>query len=80
MKEQFYAEADFAGGSPVFWIIAVAVVLLGAVFFVRQMSFIPVDGETVTSFVLDESKDKVNGYKKYFPKPYSVQDLARGDS
>jgi len=80
MKEHFYAEADFVGGSPVFWIVAAAFFLLVVVFFIRQFAFIPVDTETVTGFVLDESKDKASGYKKYFPKPYSVKDLARGDA
>ena len=79
MKEHFYAKADFAGGSPVFWIIAIAAVLLGAVFFIKQMAYVPVDAETVADFMLDESRGKTGGLKKYFPKPYSVQDLARGD-
>lgn len=79
-KDHFYAKADFVGGSPVFLIVMIVFVLLGAVFFVKQRSFVPVDAKTVADFVLDESKEKAVGLKKYFPKPYSVQDLARGDA
>ena len=76
MKEHFYAKADFAG----FLIIGIAAALLCAVFIVRQLSFLPPDTETITGVVLNESKDKASSFKKYFPKPYSVQDLARGDA
>jgi hypothetical protein len=79
MKEHFYASADFVHGSPGFWILLIIAVLLLAVFSARQMSFIPVDTETLTGFIIDESKGGAVSLKKYFPKPYSVQDLARGD-
>lgn len=79
-KEHFYAKANVAGGSPVFLILALALVLLGAVFFIRQASFTPIDGETLTDFVIDEGRGKTGNIKKYFPKPYSVDDLARGDT
>ena len=79
-KDHFYAKADFVSGSPVFLIMTAAIILLGAVFFVKQMAFIPVDTKTVADFVLDESKEKAVGLKKYFPKPYSVQDLEPGDA
>ena len=43
------------------------------------MIYVPVDTGVVKDFVLDESKEKASPIKKYFPKPYSVNDLARGD-
>ena len=79
MKEHFYEKADIAGGSPVFLMALIALILLFTVLCIRQMSFLPPDKDTLSSLVLNESKSKANSFKKYFPKPYSVQDLARGD-
>jgi hypothetical protein len=79
MKEHFYAKADFVNDSPMFWIAFIVCALLMVFFVVRQMYFLPVDTETLKEFVFDESKGKASSFKKYFPKPYSVNDLARGD-
>lgn len=79
MKDHFYQKADFVSGSPTFWIVITVAALMVVFFFVRQMYFLPVDTETVKDFVLDESKGKAKNFKQYFPKPYSVNDLARGD-
>ena len=72
-------ECEFHGASPAFWLILCAVLIPLALFFVRQMIYVPVDTGVVKDFVLDESKEKASPIKKYFPKPYSVNDLARGD-
>ena len=72
-------EFEFHGGSPAFWLILCAILIPLALFLVRQMTYIPVDAGVVKDFVLDESKEKASPIKKYFPKPYSVNDLARGD-
>jgi hypothetical protein len=79
MKEYFYAKVDFVGSSPTLWIVLSVAALMCVFFFVRQMYFLPLDSETVKEFVLDESKGKAKNFKHYFPKPYSVSDLARGD-
>jgi len=79
VKEHFYAKTDFIGASPTFWLFLVVGALAAVLFFARQMSYVPVDTYVVTGFVLDESKGKASSYKKYFPKPYSVKDIARGD-
>ncbi|MDR1684280.1 MAG: hypothetical protein LBR90_02310 [Elusimicrobiota bacterium] len=75
MKETFYSKADVAGRSPVFWILAAVILFLAAVFFIRQASYMPVDGDTLKAFMVDEGRGKSSSYKKYFPKPYSVTDL-----
>ncbi len=62
-----------------FWIFLISVVLFIVIFSIRQMFFLPVNTETLTGIVIDESKQKADPIKKYFPKPYSVKDLARGD-
>jgi hypothetical protein len=80
VKEELLRRADIRGGSPVFWLAAAAVFVLGAVFYVRQTSFVPVDTETAAAYIVDESKDKTSSYKKYFPKPYSINDLAGGEA
>jgi hypothetical protein len=80
VKEEFSRRADIRGGSPVFWLIAAAAFVLGAVFYVRQTSFVPIDAETAAAYVVGESKDKTSSYKKYFPKPYSINDLAGGET
>lgn len=67
---------QFEGSSPVFWLILTACIILFIVFCVRQITYMPVDASTVKDFVLDESKEKASPIKKYFPKPYSVKDLA----
>ena len=72
-------EFEFHGASPAFWLILCAVLIPLALFFVRQMIYVPVDTGVVKDFVLDESKEKASPIKKYFPKPYSVNDLARVD-
>ena len=77
MQENTVIEKPRLG--PFFWIFLISAVLLLAVFFIRQMFFLPVNTDTLTGLVLDESKNKANPIKKYFPKPYSVNDLARGD-
>lgn len=59
------------------WSILLICLILGAVFLTRQMLYIPVSTTTVKDFVLDESKQQANPVKKYFPKPYSVADLAK---
>lgn len=64
---------------PFFWIFLVSAFIFISVFLVRQMFFLPVNTETLAELVLDESKQKTSLFKKYFPKPYSVKDLARGD-
>lgn len=80
MKDQFFSKVEVSGGSPAFWIFLLAGVFLFVFFFVRQMSYVPVDTETVKEFVVGESKGRTVSIKKYFPKPYSVNDLARGDN
>jgi hypothetical protein len=77
MEENTIIEKPKAG--PFFWIVLISSALLISVFLVRQMFFLPVNTDTLTGLVLDESKQKASPIKKYFPKPYSVQDLARGD-
>ena len=62
-----------------FWIFLISVFLLLSVFLIRQMFFLPVNTDTVAGLVFDESKSKTSNIKKYFPKPYSVENLARGD-
>jgi hypothetical protein len=80
VKEELLRRADIRGGSPVFLLVAAALFVLCAVFYVRQTSFVPVDAETAAAYMLDESKGKTSSYKKYFPKPYSVHDLAGGEA
>lgn len=65
--------------SSFFWIFLISVLLLISVFLVRQIFFLPVSPDTFAALVLEGSEQKVNSLKKYFPKPYSVQDLTRGD-
>lgn len=72
-------DLQLRGTSSAFWLILCAILLPLALFFVRQMIYVPVNTEVVKNFVLDESKEKASPIKKYFPKPYSVNDLARGD-
>lgn len=79
MKHYGGEDIELRGTSSAFWLVLCAVLLPLALFFVRQMIYVPVDTEVVKNFVLDESKEKANPIKKYFPKPYSVNDLARGD-
>ena len=82
MKEEFLRRADLRGGSPAFWLgaAALAAFVLGAVFYMRQTAFVPVDAQTAAAYVVDESKGKTGSYKKYFPKPYSISDLAPGET
>ena len=77
MQENTIIEKPKLG--PFFWIFLISALLFISVFLVRQMFFLPVNTDTLTGLVLDESKHKANPFKKYFPKPYSVKDLARGD-
>ena len=77
MEENSLIEKPTLG--PFFWIVLISAFLLIAVFFIRQMFFLPVSRDTLTSLVVDESKQKTDPLKKYFPKPYSIEDLARGD-
>lgn len=77
MKENTIIEKPKIG--PFFWIFLISSFLLISVFLIRQMFFLPVNTNTLTGLVLDESKQKTSSIKKYFPKPYSVKDLARGD-
>mgnify|MGYP001218902258 CR=1 FL=1 len=79
MKHQSNLPIQFEGGSPAFWLVICAAILLAAVFVYRQAVYMPVSADTVKDFVLDESKEKASPIKKYFPKPYSVKDLQRGD-
>ncbi|MBQ4494023.1 MAG: hypothetical protein II972_05445 [Elusimicrobiaceae bacterium] len=76
MEEKTLIEKPTLG--PFFWILLISIFLLIAIFVIRQMSFLPVNTNTITELVLDESKPKIDPLKKYFPKPYSVQDLTRG--
>jgi hypothetical protein len=77
MKSNFYANTDAAGGMLFFWISAVVFLLLAAVFIVKQINFVPVDTQTVADLVLNESKGRASSFKRFFPKPYSVQELHR---
>lgn len=77
MKNHDNLPIEFEGGSPAFWVILSAAILLVTVFIVRQITYIPVNAGAVKDFVLDESKEKASPVKKYFPKPYSVQDLQK---
>lgn len=61
------------------WIVLISVFLFISVFLIRQIFFLPVSADTLASLVVDESKQKTDSLKKYFPKPYSIEDLARGD-
>ncbi len=79
MTKQNNPQVFYEKSSAVFWLILLALVISGTVFFIRQMYYVPVDAQTVKAFVLDESKQHANPVKKYFPQPYSVKDLARGD-
>lgn len=72
-------EFEYHGGSSAFWLILCAVLVPLALFFLRQMIYVPVNTVVVKDFVLDESKEKASPIKKYFPKPFSVNDLAGGD-
>lgn len=62
-----------------FWIFLISFFLLLSVFLIRQMFFLPVNTDTVADLVINESKSKTSNIKRYFPKPYSVANLARGD-
>ncbi len=77
MEENTLIEKPKIG--PFFWIVLIAIFLLIAVFLVRQMFFLPVSADTLASLVVDESKEKTDSLKKYFPKPYSIEDLTKGD-
>jgi len=77
MEENTLIEKPKIG--PFFWIVLIAIFLLIAVFLVRQMFFLPVSADTLASLVVDESKEKTDSLKKYFPKPYSIEDLKKGD-
>ncbi len=66
---------EYQQGSAFFWLAAAALILLLGIFFIKQMTYVPVNANTVKDFVLDESKEKASPIKKYFPKPYSVKDL-----
>ena len=77
MEENTLIEKPIIG--PFFWIVLIAIFLLIAVFLVRQMFFLPVSADTLASLVVDESKEKTDSLKKYFPKPYSIEDLKKGD-
>ena len=79
MKQQNNLPIQFEGGSPVFWMLLLAAFVVTAVFVVRQATYAPVNAATVKDFVLDESKEKASPVKKYFPKPYAVKDLQRGE-
>lgn len=79
MKNNSNLPIEFKGSRPTFWIVLFAVGLLITVFIVRQITYMPVNAYTVKDFVLDESKEKASPVKKYFPKPYSVKDLQRGE-
>lgn len=79
MKQQNNLPIQFEGGSPGFWVLLLAVLVVTVVFVVRQATYAPVNAATVKDFVLDESKEKASPVKKYFPKPYSVKDLHRGE-
>ncbi|MDR0646412.1 MAG: hypothetical protein LBG46_05585 [Elusimicrobiota bacterium] len=77
MKSNFYASTADTGSMLFFWISAIVFLLLAAVFIVKQISFVPVDTQTVTDLVLNESKGRASSFKRFFPKPYSVQELRR---
>lgn len=77
MEENTLIEKPKIG--PFFWIVLIAIFLLIAVFLVRQMFFLPVSADTLASLVVDGSKEKTDSLKKYFPKPYSIEDLKKGD-
>ncbi len=77
MEENTLIEKPKIG--PFFWIVLLSVFLLLSVFVIRQMFFLPVSADTLATLVAGESKQKTDPLKKYFPKPYSIEDLARGD-
>ena len=77
MEENNLIEKPALG--PFFWIFLISAFLLIFVFFIRQMFFLPVSTDTITEVLLDQSKQKANPIKKFFPQPYSVKDLKRGD-
>lgn len=77
MQENTIIEKPKIG--PFFWIFLISAVLLISVFIIRQTFLLPVNTDTLKGIVIDESKNKTGPIKKYFPKPYSVKDLARGD-
>ena len=79
MKNNSNLPIEFKGSRPTAWIVLFAGVLLITVFILRQITYMPVNAYTVKDFVLDESKEKASPVKKYFPKPYSVKDLQRGE-
>ena len=53
---------------PFFWMFLIFVILFIVVFIIRQTFFLPVNPDTIKNVVLDESKNKTNSLKKYFPK------------
>lgn len=79
MKYYIKEDFEFHSGSSALWLILCALLVPLAIFFVRQMIYVPIDTVVVKDFVIDEGKEKASPIKKYFPKPYSVNDLARGD-
>jgi hypothetical protein len=79
MIRQNNPQVHYEKSSAAVWLIVCALLLLGAVFFIRQLYYVPVDARTVKDFMLDESKQQVSPLKKYFPQPYSVKDLAGGE-
>ena len=60
-------------------VFLISAFLLVSIFLIRQMFFWPVNFGTIIEMALEGTRQKINPLKKYFPKPYSIQDIARGD-
>jgi len=60
-----------------FWGLFFICLILAIVFIVRQNQGVQVNKSTMKSFVLAESKQQASPIKKYFPTPYSVNDIAK---
>ncbi|MDR0952826.1 MAG: hypothetical protein LBM71_01360 [Elusimicrobiota bacterium] len=65
--------------APTYLFVLAAAAVFIVVFFAMQLREVPLDAGVVKAILLDESKEQASPVKKYFPKPYSVNDLARGD-
>ena len=58
------------------WSLICICVILALFFLIRQRQGVQINTGTMQAFVLQESKQQASPFKKYFPAPYSVNDIA----
>jgi hypothetical protein len=78
MKHYGNLPIEFEKGGPAFWIIVCALLVLAAVFILKQYSYMPINNDAAKDFVIDEGRQKAGSVKKYFPEPYPTGDFKRG--